>query len=342
MGERTMSVRQGSGRPVGERPVRRSAAALIVPVTLGVALLAGCGGGGSAPVATPTAASSTSTSAAVEPVASGSGTTAPGGPGPTTPGADSPGATAGRVARSAGSAGAADASGAPAVGATSGTIRVPVVGVVDGDTIRVRVAGRTERVRVIGIDTPELRGEECGAQRAASRMQSLVQSRSVTLVPDPTQDDRDRYGRLLRHLRLDDGRSVAQILLAEGLGREYTYRRAYEGQASHRAAEDAAREASAGLWGACPSSQASGPRPSGPRTSAPRAVTGSSPDAAKPDAGTAGGCRIKGNISSEGEKIYHVPGGRSYERTKISPGRGERMFCSEAQAREAGWRAARD
>ena len=61
-----------------------------------------------------------------------------------------------------------------------------------------------------------------------------------------------------------------------------------------------------------------------------------------PGTGATGSCRIKGNINSEGEKIYHVPGGRSYEKTKISPGRGERMFCSEAQAREAGWRAARD
>ena len=64
---------------------------------------------------------------------------------------------------------------------------------------RVRVDGRTERVRVIGIDTPERTGAgapECFAQQAASAMQSLAQSRSVALEADPTQADRDRHGRL--------------------------------------------------------------------------------------------------------------------------------------------------
>jgi hypothetical protein len=50
-------------------------------------------------------------------------------------------------------------------------------------------------------------------------------------------------------------------------------------------------------------------------------------------------CLIKGNISSRGERIYHVPGGQFYSRTKISPEKGERLFCSEADAEAAGWRA---
>lgn len=49
-------------------------------------------------------------------------------------------------------------------------------------------------------------------------------------------------------------------------------------------------------------------------------------------------CDIKGNISSEGEKIYHVPGGQAYARTEINPSRGERWFCTEAEARANGWR----
>ena len=50
---------------------------------------------------------------------------------------------------------------------------------------------------------------------------------------------------------------------------------------------------------------------------------------------------IKGNISSTGERIYHVPGQKFYEETKISPRRGERWFCSEEEARTAGWRKSR-
>lgn len=50
------------------------------------------------------------------------------------------------------------------------------------------------------------------------------------------------------------------------------------------------------------------------------------------------GCLIKGNVSTSGERIYHVPGGAFYNATVIDPKRGERWFCSEAEARAAGWR----
>lgn len=49
-------------------------------------------------------------------------------------------------------------------------------------------------------------------------------------------------------------------------------------------------------------------------------------------------CDIKGNISSKGERIYHLPGQDYYSRTRIDTGKGERYFCSEAEARAAGWR----
>jgi len=57
---------------------------------------------------------------------------------------------------------------------------------------------------------------------------------------------------------------------------------------------------------------------------------------------TSGECNIKGNISiNSGERIYHVPGQEYYSATKISPQHGERWFCSEGEARAAGWRKAR-
>ena len=59
------------------------------------------------------------------------------------------------------------------------------------------------------------------------------------------------------------------------------------------------------------------------------------------DSSRASACDIKGNISASGERIYHVPGQRYYTATRISLLRGERWFCSEAEAREAGWRRAR-
>lgn len=125
---------------------------------------------------------------------------------------------------------------------------VPVVGVSDGDTLRVTVNGATERLRIIGMDAPELSERECYAQAAASRMQSLVQSRDVRIAADPTQGDRDRYGRLLRHVYTLDGTNVAEALIAEGLAVEYTYSRHYDGRDDYLAAQDTAREESLGLW----------------------------------------------------------------------------------------------
>lgn len=49
-------------------------------------------------------------------------------------------------------------------------------------------------------------------------------------------------------------------------------------------------------------------------------------------------CAIKGNINRGGERIYHVPGGEHYERTRIDTSKGERWFCSEDEAVAAGWR----
>ena len=49
-------------------------------------------------------------------------------------------------------------------------------------------------------------------------------------------------------------------------------------------------------------------------------------------------CYIKGNISSKGQKIYHIPGNLNYEKTKINENKGERWFCSEEEAKMNGWR----
>jgi endonuclease YncB( thermonuclease family) len=102
-----------------------------------------------------------------------------------------------------------------------------VVHVVDGDTVDVRAGdGRQERVRVIGIDTPE-RGE-CGFAEASAAMASLVQGQPVDLVAG-ARDDRDRYGRILRYLDvggvdaglalIEQGYAIARYDSRDGYGR---------------------------------------------------------------------------------------------------------------------------
>lgn len=221
---------------------------------------------------------------------------------------------------------------------------VRVVGVVDGDTLRVSVEGTTERLRIIGIDAPELSYDECHAQAAASKMQSLVQSKEVRIEADPTQDDRDRYGRLLRHVWTLDDVNVAHELVAAGLAKEYTYDRAYAGQAEYRAAELRAQQERLGLWGACDGGEERGDLGTAPTTPPPTSQQpGPVPlvpqHTEDPGAGT---CDIKGNISrNSGERIYHVPGQRHYDQTEIDLSAGERWFCSEQEAQDAGWRKAK-
>lgn len=153
----------------------------------------------------------------------------------------------------AGIAGCSPASGDP-VSVPSSTATVEVVAVVDGDTIDVATAAGEQRVRIIGIDTPEVGrdGEpsECYAHEARDFVDELLYGRDVELRSDATQSDVDAYGRLLRHVIID-GHSAAVETIAAGAGHEYTYDAAYDGQSDHQAAQDAAQSAGLGLWGAC-------------------------------------------------------------------------------------------
>lgn len=129
-------------------------------------------------------------------------------------------------------------------------VQARVVAVADGDTIRLE---NGDRVRYLGLDTPE-RGDDktprqaFGAE-AAGRNQQLVQGKTVRLEPDA--EDRDRFGRLLRHVWVGD-ELVAAALLRAGLG----YAQLIPPNAKHRARLEAAQaEAQAerrGLWGGWP------------------------------------------------------------------------------------------
>lgn len=129
-----------------------------------------------------------------------------------------------------------------------------VVAVVDGDTIDVQTSTGEERVRLIGIDTPEISRDggtdDCYAQEARTYLGQLVYGHDVELVSDPTQADAARYGRLLRHV-LVDGQSAAQLALEAGAGTEYTYDRPYDRRDDYLDAQSRAQSTGAGLWSAC-------------------------------------------------------------------------------------------
>jgi len=120
-----------------------------------------------------------------------------------------------------------------------------VTHVVDGDTVDVRLAGgRLDRVRVLGIDTPE-RGD-CWAAQATAETRRLAQGRPVTLVGDATQATRDRYGRLLAYVVLPGGRDLGLELVAGGYARVYVFDRPFVRLPGYASAE--ARGKGRGLW----------------------------------------------------------------------------------------------
>lgn len=128
-----------------------------------------------------------------------------------------------------------------------------VIKVIDGDTIQVENAsGTRETVRLIGINTPETvdprRKVQCFGKEASLRAKELLQDQEVYMHGDPTQTERDRYGRLLAYVYFSDGKFFNKIMIEEGFAYEYTYSKPYEFQKDFKLAEALAREEGRGLW----------------------------------------------------------------------------------------------
>lgn len=127
-----------------------------------------------------------------------------------------------------------------------------VVNVVDGDTIDVELNGIKQRVRLLGIDTPESvdprKPIECFGKEASSKTAEIVLNKSVKLESDETQSDKDKYKRLLRYVFLEDGTFVNELLIKEGYAHEYTYDAPYKYQAEFKLAQTQAQTNKKGLW----------------------------------------------------------------------------------------------
>ncbi|MBB1493268.1 thermonuclease family protein [Paracoccus sp. MC1854] len=212
-------------------------------------------------------------------------------------------------------------SGTPAT--SSATSNAPLVSgiatVVDGDTLRLGPLF----IRIHGIDAPEQgqtcqqrngRAWDCGSAATAA-MAEMVEHQVLRCVPL----DMDVYGRIIARCEAADG-DLGREMVARGLAWAYSeYSKAYSD------VETAARTRKLGIW-----QGAAQPAWEYRANRWERAV------AAAPS-----GCPIKGNISGKGERIYHTPWSPVYERTQIDEAKGERWFCDEAEAAEAGWRPAR-
>lgn len=133
----------------------------------------------------------------------------------------------------------------------------------DGDTIVVRTSAREETVRLLGVDCPEIAHpqqvvEHFGPQ-ATAFTRSLVEGTTVELRIDPLADRRDKYGRLLRYVTLEDGRTLNALLIEEGYCRVIEWFPFEEREAFTRL-QAAARRAARGLWQVSTAQEISAPR----------------------------------------------------------------------------------
>jgi endonuclease YncB( thermonuclease family) len=216
---------------------------------------------------------------------------------------------------------------------SSASVGSPISGVgktIDGDSLKV---GSTE-VRLFGIDAPELaqacmsegRSWPCGAE-AARRLSNLVDGKLVTC--DPV--DIDKHGRTVARCKwgeVDINRSMV------ALGYALAYR---QYSMDYVSAEESAKVSNRGIWSGTfelPSDVRHGDDDHVGESR--KAVVEGPIVASRSKPQPSRDCRIKGNHSRRGEKIYHLPGMPYYTQTIA-----EQNFCSEDQARAAGYRRSR-
>lgn len=193
----------------------------------------------------------------------------------------------------------------------------------DGDTFKVDIDGVIKTIRVIGINAPETvdprKPVECFGIEASNKTKAILFGQIVRLERDSTQGDRNKYGRLLCHIFLENGTNFGLLMIGEGYAHEYTYAVPYKYQEEYIVAQNYARQNSMGLWGD---------------------ICDIEGMAEKIIEYNNDGCFIKGNINAKGEKIYHTPNCEYYRQTVIDENRGEKWFCAEQEALDAGWRKA--
>lgn len=133
-----------------------------------------------------------------------------------------------------------------------------VTRVVDGDTLIANIEGTEDRIRLIGIDTPEAvdprQSVECFGKEASDRLKDLAEGELVRLEQDDSQGTRDSYGRMLAYVYLQDGVMLNRKMIAEGYAHEYTYMTPYKYRRDFRTVQNIAKLSSRGLWSpnACP------------------------------------------------------------------------------------------
>ena len=223
-----------------------------------------------------------------------------------------------------------------------------VVRVIDGVTIEVEHEGERFLVRYLGVSIPA----SADLAEASEFNQFIAHGKTVVLSSEDAGVDFD--GAHLRYVFID-GEMVNLKLLNGGWVEVAQFPASFEKFEEFFKAESLARTEGRGIW----SVEASSPFPSSsevtPQISSPTPspsptqnfVGGTLPARPGSPSGSGGACEfsgsdtpvIKGNVDQRpGERLYHVPGSLFYSTTVVEPGRGDRWFCTEAEAQALGWK----
>lgn len=194
--------------------------------------------------------------------------------------------------------------------------------VIDGDTIKID----NKIYRLFGIDTPE-KNQLCMTNNlqwacglvATSELIKLVSGKEIICEKKST----DQYNRTIA-VCFVEGTDIGKAMVESGWALAYR-----EYSVDYVDSEKRAKSKKFGLW----SSDFEKPWQ--------LRKLGNNLEKTNIDAKSKSECKIKGNISSKGTKIYHKPGGTYYSRTIIDESKGERWFCSSTKAENAGWRASK-
>lgn len=211
-------------------------------------------------------------------------------------------------------------------------VEVEFIRIVDGDTIKIKYKGNEESIRLLLIDTPETSHPKMGVQPFGPEAKEYARTffgsgEKVYLEFDVAGENRDKYGRLLAYAWVGNKMYNYEVI-KEGLARvAYVYAPNTRHVDAFYEAQKEAQAKALNIWSVEDYATNSGFKTEKIQSEEPKEeeITTSTNN---------GDCDIKGNISSSGEKIYHVPSGQFYERTNE-----EEMFCSTQEAENAGYRA---
>jgi endonuclease YncB( thermonuclease family) len=228
-------------------------------------------------------------------------------------------------------------------------LRGKVIRVKDGDTAEVKLQSGTITVRFYGIDAPE--HDQPHGKDAGLALRQLIVGKEVDLLPV----EQDKYDRLVAVVMLGE-RNVNLDMVARGNAWAFRqYLGDFPDDPLYCEWEARARGQQLGLW-RLPEKQRRAPwewrhrkgraaytsYAGGTAADCVAAIRGTAARAPASSGSKSGDCLIKGNIGSGNKRVYHVPDSSFYAETRIDESQGERWFCTEEDARAAGWREPRN